>query len=104
MHAEYDYSQMVSRFPAVIIREYAEFFFIPLVAQLVNDDSASNKIIIKEIIQVSRLSYWNHNCYNTFRKTLFRLVEVQQNSRMVTMTISWLKSTNVALRRAAAQV
>ena len=46
---------MISKFPASIIQQYGDFFFVPLVAQLVNDTSSDNRLLIASAIKVIQL-------------------------------------------------
>ena len=43
----------MTKFPVGVVDSYAELFFLPLVAQLVNDDSAVNRQMIATLIKVT---------------------------------------------------
>lgn len=77
------------RFPEAVLNERAQYFFLPLVAQMVNDDFAENRSAAAYAIE-----------------TLFARVPKDTSHQFFQMALSWYEddTAKVSLQRAASQL
>lgn len=79
--------QALFKFPPQIVHEFAQLIFLPLVTQLVNDDSASSRRLVGGTLQ-----------------TLLKHTDAATHDKMQHMVAAWLKNDDWPLRRAAFQI
>eukprot|EP00124_Ichthyophonus_hoferi_P003712 Ihof_evm2s341 gene=Ihof_evmTU2s341 len=79
--------QTVELFPWDVLVEYIQFFFVPLVMMLVNDEDPQCREMAGIVI-----------------KSLINRANPLHQDKLIGLTLTWLSSDNLALKRAALQV
>eukprot|EP00898_Chlorokybus_atmophyticus_P007671 jgi/Chlat1/7905/Chrsp67S07348 len=78
---------LVSKFPQVLLDEQAEFFFLPLVSRLVNDENATCRAMLATVMRL-----------------LMNRVSPNHRQQFLDYAIKWYGGNDAQLRRAAIQV
>ncbi|CAI8031672.1 Small subunit processome component 20 homolog [Geodia barretti] len=81
------FSLIFSKFPDLLIRRYASFFFLPLSAQLANDDSSTVKRMITQTLS-----------------SLFKRLNSAAMNDVIAMVKTWLSHTQLSHKKLAVQL